>query len=131
MFTTLQPISINSASIFIVNDVLNEIKAFAKELPYVKEEDKATTYKVGPKTFLIIDEELSTIAVQATQKKQKLYLAGGGFTEPETLDKKQFWVSTSVSHRTDMKLLKELVLDSFHLAANKKARNKLYTEYPL
>lgn len=119
--------------LYRVEDVFNEIDDFAQRLPLAKESTQhgKKTYEVGKKVFFLINREKTTVLVRVTPKKEAIYLAKTGFFKPDFEDNGSAWLGIDLSIRKDLRLLKELVIDSFHSVANKKAREKLYTQYPI
>lgn len=118
---------------YSVDDVFKEINAFAQHLPLVKENTKfgKKAYEVGKKSFFIFDEGKSAVLVRITPKKEAQYQTKSGFFISEIKDDISAWVGIDLTIRKDLNLLKELVIDSFHFVANKKARNKLYSQFPI
>lgn len=116
-----------------MEEVFKEIDAFAQRLPLVKENTKfgKKAYEVGKKSFFLFDEVRNAILVRITPKKQELYKTKSGFFIPEIEEDINDWIGIDLTIRKDLSLLKELVIDSFHSVANKKARNKLYSQFPI
>ena len=107
--------------------LISEIKAFVARLPNVVEgnNEGKLAYEVGKRLFLIIDEEKAEIIVKAHPKKRKdlLELSTIKAGEDDLL-------IVDIQKYSSAKMLNELVIDSFHLVANKKALQKLYTQFP-
>jgi predicted DNA-binding protein (MmcQ/YjbR family) len=118
---------------FFIEMANNEIIAFAASLPYATKGsiENKLTYQIGKKPFIFIDEEKSAIAIRVTEKKLNSLLNKAGFFDTEIETKKPGWVGIDLTKIIDSKDIKELVIDSFHLMANKKALEALYTEFPL
>lgn len=110
-----------------------EIVKFIELLPRAAKDEVEgkLAYRVGKKIFVVFDKEKNALLTKTTKKKLGSFLAKAGFFEPIPIDSKPYWVGVELNARTEISLLKDLIIDGFHLVANKKALDKLYSEFPL
>lgn len=113
-----------------MREVFKTLKDFSAELPnaIARELEGKPAYEVSKKVFVLIDEGKNTIEVRTYQKKQDELQGKQELFISNFSTEKEPWMGVKLNPNQDVSFWKELILDSFHLAANKKTLTKLYSK---